>query len=78
MQIKTFALVFSTLMAGATAAAIGPIPSAEKIATRDDCPGHISVNCFFYGNSACCSYTCDANGKLLEDHCETGGIGRKE
>jgi hypothetical protein len=74
MQIKAFALVFTALVAGATAAAIRPLSSFDTVAKRDDCPGHISVACFFYGNSACCSWTCDATGAVLVDHCETGGL----
>lgn len=72
MQIKALAFGFAALMAGANAAAIGSIPSTAKV-TESDCPGHISVACFYYGNSACCSWTCDATGKVIEDECTSGG-----
>jgi hypothetical protein len=86
MQIKALALAFATLMAGAAAAATGPILSSAKPVTRAEalemsqavgelakryqCPGHVSAYCTYYYHSACCSYFCDDTGVLMLDECE--------
>jgi hypothetical protein len=74
MQIKALSLAFAAFMAGAMAAPVESEAAAAKLATRYDCPGHVSVTCLSYGFSACCSWVCDPTGYVILDDCQTGGI----